>query len=383
MDAQPLTLLAGRFAGVRMRTSTVAALSLILGGYAAGRFIVLVAAWFSETLLVRNPALTSGDGGFILRPLTSWDGWWYLGIAREGYHVAPVQLQQHDYAFLPLYPTLVRGLSVPFPGAEGLVAVLLSHLLFALALVLLFALGRRHLGDRRAAFACFLLAISPFSAVFSMAYGEGLFLVLAIGSFLAAERGNRPAAGILLCLAALCRLQGAVLFLPLWILFLRQDGRRPRLSQAWVLLAPLAVAGFVAYAAWLTGSLDAFVTNMSGFVGRGVAAADVPAAQAIAAHVNPIQLVLLIVLCAAIFPLVYARADGLRFEYVVIPVLFIGVTVASGNLESIGRYVMTAFPIFWLLANRRTIFWRRTWPAISAGLLALFAVLSFGGYWVP
>ncbi len=237
----------------------------------AGRLIVLVAAWFSDTLLIRNPYLTSGSDGGILRALTSWDGWWYMGIARDGYQLAPLQLDHHNYAFLPLYPMLVRLLSSPFPGADGLIAVLLSHALFARTLVLLFALGRRHIGDRKAALACFLLAISPFSAVFSMAYGESLFLVLAIGSFLAAERGNRPVSGILLALSALCRLQGAVLFLPLWILFFRQDALRAKLSQSWVLLAPLAVAGFLVYITSLTGSFDAFVQNMADW-GRGGAA---------------------------------------------------------------------------------------------------------------
>jgi len=382
MNVGPLSIPAPRVGSVRVSSSTAASLSVILGGYAAGRLIVVIAAWFSDTLLVRNPNLTSGSPGAILQALTSWDGWWYMGIARGGYQLAPLQLDHHNYAFLPLYPMLVRLLSSPFPGADGLIAVLISHVLFAVALVLLFALGRRHIGDQRAALACFLLAISPFSAVFSMAYGESLFLVLAIGSFLAAERGNRPAAGMLLALSALCRLQGAVLFLPLWILFLRQDSLRPRLSQAWVLLAPLAVAAFVVYVAWFTGSLDAFVTNMAEW-GRGGAVVGATAGQNIAAHFNPIQLVLLVVLCASLFPFVYARADGLRLEYVLIPVLFIGVTFVSGNLESIGRYITAAFPFAWLLANRRTVFWRRTWPVISAGLLALFSVLSFGGYWVP
>jgi hypothetical protein len=155
------------------------------------------------------------------------------------------------------------------------------------------------------------------------------------------------------------------------------------LSQAWVLLAPLAVAGFLVYIAWLTGSFEAFVQNMADW-GRGGAAVGATAAGGnIAAHFNPIQFVLLAVLCASIWPLVYARADGIRLEYVLIPILFIGVTFVSGNLESIGRYVTAAFPFAWVLANRRSAFWRRSWPAISAGLLALFAVLEFGGYWVP
>jgi hypothetical protein len=382
MDAQRLTLpTTRRFAAVRVSSSTAAALSLILGGYVAGRLVVLAAAMFSDTLLIRNPSLTSGVNTFILRALTSWDGWWYMGIARDGYHLAPMQGLYHDYAFLPLYPMLVRLLSAPFGAADGLIAVLASHVLFGIALVLLFALGRRHFGDRRAAVACVLLAISPFSGVFSMAYGESLFLVLAVGSFLAAERGHRATAGILLGLSALCRLQGAILFLPLWIVLLRQDRWRPRFSQAWLLLGPLAVAGFLGYVAWLTGSLSAYADNMA-LWGRGVIGS-LPPEKTIGATFNPIQLILLFVLCASIWPLVYARVDRVRIEYVLIPVLFIAATFVSGNLESSGRYATAAFPIFWLLANRRTIFWRRTWPMISVGLLALFAILNFGGYLAP
>jgi hypothetical protein len=365
---------------VRERTA-LATVAMVAGGYVVGRLIVLVAAVFSETLLIRNPSLTSGDGSFLLRALTSWDGWWYLGIARDGYHLAPIQGPYHDYAFLPFFPALIRLVAAPFPGAEGLVAVLLSHALFAVALGLLFLLGRRHLGERRAAVACFLIGISPFSVMFSMAYGESLFLALSVGAFLAAERGHRPLAGILLALSAVARLQGAVLALPLWLLMLRQDGWRPRPSQLWVLLGPLAVAAFLGWVAWFTGSAGAYAANQAEW-GRGVIGSLDPS-QTIAATFNPIQVALLLILCATIWPLVYARVDGLRLEHALIPVLFLAATFVSGNLESVGRYATAAFPIFWLLANRRSTFWRRVWPAMSAGLLGVFALLSFGGYWAP
>jgi hypothetical protein len=372
-SARPLTIARARW--------SAASLALVFGGYIVGRLVVLVAAVFSETLLIRNPTLTSGDGSFLLRALTSWDGWWYLGIARDGYHLAPIQGPYHDYAFLPLFPGLVRVLSSPFPGAEGLIAVLLSHALFAAALVLLFALGRRHLGDRRAAVACFLLGISPFSVMFSMAYGESLFLALSVGAFLAAERGHRPLAGILLALSAVTRLQGAVLAIPLWLVLFRADKWRLRPSQAWVLLGPLGVSAFLGWVAWFTGSAAAYAANQAEW-GRGVIGSLDPS-QTIAATFNPIQVALLLILCATIWPLVYARVDRIRVEYVAIPVLFVAATFVSGNLESIGRYATAAFPIFWLLAGRRSIFWRRGWPALSAGLLGIFSLLSFGGYWAP
>jgi hypothetical protein len=57
--------------------------------------------------------------------------------------------------------------------------------------------------------------------------------------------------------------------------------------------------------------------------------------------------------------------------------------MASGTLEAVGRITMTAFPIVWILANRRSLFARRTWPMVSVALFTVVAILSFGGYWVP
>jgi hypothetical protein len=355
---------------------------LVVAGFVLSRAIILAAALASELGLARNPQLTSGDPGFLLRPLTSWDGWWYLGIARDGYHLAALQGTYHDYAFLPLFPGLVRVLSTPFPAADGLIAVLLSNALFAVALGLLFVLGRTHLGSTRAAVACFLLAVSPFSFVFSMAYGESLFLVLALGAFVAAERDRRVLTGLLLALAALCRLQGAILALPLWLILLRQDGWRPRLSQAWLLLGPLAVAAFLDGVAWFTSSSGSYADNMAQWGRSGVGTA-ASSGSSLATGLGPIQVTQLVILCLSIWPLVYARADRMRLEYVLVPVLFLAAVFASGNLESVGRYVTTAFPIFWLMARRESFFWRRAWPVASVALLALFSTLAFTGYWVP
>jgi hypothetical protein len=66
-----------------------------------------------------------------------------------------------------------------------------------------------------------------------------------------------------------------------------------------------------------------------------------------------------------------------------VPVLFIAAELSSGSLEAVGRITMAGFPLVWILANRRSILARRTWPMISVGMFVIVAVLSFGGYWVP
>jgi hypothetical protein len=276
---------------------------------------------------------------------------------------------------------LVKALSLPFPGYEGFVAVVVSNVAFLAALGLLVRLGTPFLGRRRAGMAAGLLAIYPFASVFAMAYTESLFLLLIVAAFLAAERGHRAWAGVCLALAVLCRLQGIALVLPLAIVMLRQDSWRIRPSQAWLLLGPLAAAGFLAYVGSVTGTATGYLDAQQAWGREGFGGAT--ATGTIAAMFSPYQGALIITLLASIFLLVFVREDGLRPEYWLVPVLFIAAELSSGSLEAVGRITMLAFPFVWILANRRSAFARRTWPLVSVGLFSLIAVLQFGGYWVP
>lgn len=353
----------------------------VVGAFVGSRLLLLTAALVAELLIPRNAALTGGDSAPILRSLTSWDGWYFLGIARDGYHAQALDGSYHDYAFLPLYPVLVRLLSLPWPAFTGLVSVLVSNVAFLVALDLLVRLGEPYLGRRRSSVAASWLAIYPFASAFGMAYSESLFLLLVVGAFLAAERDRRAWAGVLLGLACLTRFQGLPLVLPVWLILARRDGWRPRPSQLWLLLGPLAAGGFLVYVNVLTGSASGYLNAQTAWGRAGLAGA--PAGGSIGAMFSPYQGALVLTLCWAVFLLVYARADRLRLEYALIPVLFIAAELSSGSLEAVGRVTMAAFPYVWILARRRNGLFRRVWPLVSAGLFTLVAVLSFGGYWVP
>jgi hypothetical protein len=372
---------AGLVARLRLGLARLGVDRAIVAAFLSSRLLVLAAVLVAEFLIPKNPALTSGDGAPLLRSLTSWDGWYYLGIVRDGYQLDPVAGDYHNYAFAPLYPIVVRVLAAPWPQFAGLVAVVLSNVLFLVALTLLARLGEPYLGRRRALLAASLLAIYPFASAFAMAYTESLFLALVVGAFLAAERGRRGWAGALLALATLARLQGAGLIVPLWLVMLRQDGWRPRPSQAWLLLGPIAGAGFLAYVAWLSGNPAGFLDAQQAWGREGIGGA--AAGETLGSNLTVYQGALLLTLCWSVFLFVFVRVDRLRPEYVLVPVVFIAAELSSGSLEAVGRVTMLAFPYVWLLANRRSLFARRWWPPISAGLFVAIAVLSFGGYWVP
>jgi hypothetical protein len=349
--------------------------------FVASRLIVLVAALVAEYLLPRNQLLNPGADGPLLRSLTSWDGWYYLGIAANGYQADPVAGAYSNVAFPPLYPAIVALLSHPFPAYAGVVAVIVSNVAFLLALGLLVRLGTPYLGRRRASLAAALLVIYPFASVFAMAYTESLFLLLMLAAFLAAERRHRAWAGIFLALTVLCRVQGVALILPLGILMLRQDGWRPTASVLWLVLGPLAAIGFFAYIASVTGSPTAFLDAQQAWGREGIGGA--APGETIGSDFSPYQGALLVTLLATVFLLVFVRVDRLPIEYALIPILFIAAELASGSLEAVGRITMAAFPLVWILANRRGIVARRAWPLVSVSLFTIVAILSFGGYWVP
>jgi mannosyltransferase PIG-V len=204
---------------------------------------------------------------FVLGPLLRWDAHYYLGIAADGYR-PDVEALRGARAFFPVYPLLVRGLGgFASTGAAAIAAIAVSLAAFAAGLRLLHRLAALELDRRTADAAVLLLAFAPVAFFFSAPYTESLFLLLSVGTFLAARTGHWALAGAAAGLASGTRPTGALLILPLALLYLygpRTDGRpRParhrllpryplRPDVLWLALAPL---GLVAYSLYLRDSV--------------------------------------------------------------------------------------------------------------------------------
>jgi hypothetical protein len=145
----------------------------------------------------------------------------------------------------------VSAVAVLLGGDVALSAVLVANAAALLASFTVFALARIRLGPGPALLTVTLVALQPGAVAFSMAYSDSLFLLLACGSLLAGERDRRVLAGLLGLLAALTRLQGGLLVVPLLVLCWQRDGHQPRASWLWALLAPLGTLGV----AWLMASI--------------------------------------------------------------------------------------------------------------------------------
>lgn len=162
---------------------------------------------------LNQPHLDSGLPGLLLGPWQRFDTQRYMRIAQEGY------AHEEDSVFPPLYPLAARvvgGLFGGGPTANLLTAVLISNVAFFGLLLLFYRVVAAELGEAFAPRALVYLAFFPTGFYFIAPYSEALFVLLALGSVWAARGNGRfLLAGLLGFLAALTRLTGWVLVVPL------------------------------------------------------------------------------------------------------------------------------------------------------------------------
>jgi Mannosyltransferase (PIG-V) len=226
-------------------------------GYAVGLAVAMrlalssMAAWLLSfrpphaTALIRAQYLGQAPlHDRLLGPWQRFDAFWYLHLAMHGYG-------PHDGStvYYPVYPLLIKLLAWPLGGNAMLAALVVSNVCFAGLLIAVHGLVAARHGEAAARRTLLLLCVFPTASFLLGAYTESLFLLLVVACFLAMERGRMGLAGALAFLAALTRLQGIVLALPLlWVAL--QDWRagrhqmRPWLAAA---MPPLGSLLFMAY----------------------------------------------------------------------------------------------------------------------------------------
>jgi hypothetical protein len=275
-------------------------------------------------------------------PFAAWDAGWYLGIARFGYHARAVRITPsgvyHDFAFFPLWPGLIRLLSIG--NADGrIIAVVAANVLFVLAVVVIWRLFANRFDTGTATRGVVLLVFSPAAYVFSMGYSEPLLLLLVALAFVV-PRGSL----LRLPFAALAvgtRIAGTAVVVSAALMVIVRQGR-----TRWVALGT-AVAGTAAFAAWwlfiaqltndplgfLHGSPSwARVTGLLGII-RDL---EKPTPERVAWAA-----VVLIVLAGAV------RVGRRDLELGVYAVVAIAMSALPGSLiDSTPRYALAAFPAF-------------------------------------
>ncbi len=320
-----------------------------------------------------------------------WDTGWYLKIAGFGYDASDGTI-----TYAPLFPTLTRWLA--FLTGNYLVSALLISNLAALAVfILLYEVARAEgLTGAQPAFAVLFLGFFPSAFFLFAAYTDALFLAFVLGTWLAARRGKWLLAGLLGGLAALTRLQGALLTPVLILLWLQETAgfnlfqpatwRRSLAAlrtPSWLatLLPALACAGWMlSLRAAGLGSVPATLAEHWGI--RTVApwtGVWLFLERLFTHQLYFIDFVDLAVLAGVLVLLVLAlrRLDPALCVYAWLSLaLFFMRGSPPHLLDSFNRYLLSLFPVFLVLAKVRSLPLRLTVWVVSFGLQT-FLLLGF------
>jgi Gpi18-like mannosyltransferase len=183
--------------GLRGSWSALSWWGRALAVFAASRLVTtLLYLWVGTQ---GTTASRAGPHPDLVTLATAWDGQWYWYVAVHGYPaVLPLTasgaVDTNQWAFLPLYPYLVKALSLGVTAAWPPVAVLVSLAAGFVAAVLLSLLLRPRIGAGRADFAVALFAFSPLAFVLQAAYAESLGLALLLGALCLVDRHRYAAA---------------------------------------------------------------------------------------------------------------------------------------------------------------------------------------------
>ena len=297
------------------------------------------------------------------------DAWYYRQIAATGYEPPTAGgAPKNTWAFFPGYPILLKALGGTSDRSFWILSVIVSN---AALLGALFAIaaGARAMGASKdeAARAVWYIALFPTSYFLSLPMTESLFLLLSAGSFLAAAKQRWRAAGILGALAAATRVIGICLLPALLLLPLQ---RRQRLStqQLWLLAIPFSLIAFMAYLYIHTGDPLAFVHAQTLWGrSRGFAMTFPHSGLTISKPWNFVALnavAALLMIAAGVWFLIRRQ-----WSFAAYTLLSAVVPLSSGSMQSMARYALVDFPLFyWLAAIGRT-------PSRDRALTAAFVIL--------
>ncbi len=283
-----------------------------------------------------------------LNPFATWDAGWYLQVAQHGYHAAPVTLSatnaHYDFAFFPLWPIAIRLSTLGvFPAAAS--AVLLANLLFIAAAVLVWKVLSERFSPSLATGALLLLAFSPPAYVFSLAYSEPLFLVLAAGYFL--SRTRTLGRGLLAALGMAARIAGAALVASAAVEALLTSGRARRAALLSVTTGGAAFAAWWLFIALLMHDPLGFLHGSPSW-GRSSGLVQI---LDLVRHRDPRRLAALAFTALALVgALLVLRRDRELGVYALVAVA-LGL-LPGGLISSMPRYSLVAFPAFAGLADR-------------------------------
>ncbi len=359
------------------------------------RASIIVVAEIASIVIAQRPGVhVSESTNRLLAVWGRWDAVHYLDIAKGGYYGT-------DMAFFPLFPTLTHVVGSAL-GSYIIGGLIVSNVALFFGLLFFYKLVEHEFTRTLAHRAIFYISIFPTAVFFSAVYTESLFFALTVASFYYIRQRKWLLAGIIGGFAALSRVEGVLLVVPLAIEAL-SDGwpaqkfraLRSPLSALRVVLGLAAIAlGLAVYMTvlWVLRGDPLFFSHVQAHWGRHLAppwvsvmhSIDVIGAGAKRGHSQVVAgQVIELAFTALMIGVLAAGARLLRPSLVAYTALSILVPMSTSSLMSMPRFALVLFPLFTIFAlwGRRTSV-NNAIVAFSLPLLGLFTVLFTSWYWV-
>jgi len=378
-------------------------LKRIIGIIFAWRMIITLIAVLSIVFFPFKPAFPYSDIFFSdavykqsdNRLLTSWahfDGVHYLSIISYGY----ANLIGHIQAFFPLYPMLVKilSLNIIHPISVG---VALSTTSLVVGLRIFYKLIRLDESTLTAKRSILLLLLFPTSFFFTSMYTEGLFFLLVVSSFYLMRKERWFWAGLIGALASMTRLVG-IFLLPAILYeywqFVQGRGKGVKIPELLWSMLPTLGLGLYMYYLYVKFSDPLLFAHVQSDFGTSretnriillyqvfyrylkmLITVDKPSLL----YYSVVNDFLAGILGTLMGVMSWIR---LRRSYAIYAVLSFITPTLTGTFSSLPRYLLVIFPFFILLARIQNKYILR-FIYISFGLLQVINILLFvQGKWV-
>lgn len=319
--------------------------------------------------------------------LARWDSGWYVAVAEWGYYLKTGL--NSTVVFFPLFPLLIKALSLALPFNFFYLGQIISWTALFAALVFFYRLMRLDYDEKRSLAALFYLLVFPWSFFLAAVYTESLFLFFAIAAFYFARRRNWPVASLFGLLSGLTRITGVFLLPALTYEFLVQN-RKLTTNSAWLMFIPAGLFGFMLYLKFQVGSFFAFVQNQSSFGRHAVFPLntlwrDYKNILTFYATNQPLKgtvyaLGLLAVLVAT-WLLIQKRRE-LRGSYQIFSWLSLLLPLCTGTTTSIGRYLLSIFPVFIAVSLTENRLFKLLWILLGVMFLLVLTFAFTAWYFV-
>jgi hypothetical protein len=349
----------------------------------------------------------------------AWDSEYYLAIAVDGYNSTRIRAipenfrsdQAHSFfcktpgpycfslsnAFFPVYSILTKLVAFPLSlfkltkiATATLAAVIVSLLGTLTAMLSLFSLFKKDLGEDGGVRAAFYFLIFPSSFFLAQVYSEGVFLGLIFAALALINARKWVWAAIISALAVWARPGGAILLLPLLIIWITDRTWKQGFKVAVIkLLAVLSPA--ISYLIWrLTPLAKAFFVVESQFFGRGLLALNsTKSVWSYAWHLMQTgasttrfyygleftAILLTLLTCVLILR---KRPELGLFGLAIVLFAF-----TTGAAQGMVRYVLAAPPLFYMTSRwgKNQVF-DRVWTLACVLIMALELTLFTFDFWV-